>query len=160
MGNFLRDLAESQKAVDLVMDALLEDGYSALELNGRENQKLGDVVFLDKETGSNVYLEVKYDKMSRRTGNLCFEVANDRGKTGICKTGACRIAYVCPLKNGCHKVYVFNTVALREYLFNPNNSSKVRITYGGDDNRFMLCLVKKHNIENDQVYDEVWTLDA
>ena len=158
MGNFLKDLADSQVAVDKILDHLIDSGWVAHELEGKREQKCGDVCYYPEgELDNPINLEIKYDKMSARTGNMCFEVANNTGMTGICRTKADKIIYVLPGKP--HMAYVFDPERLKTYLFDTKNSSKVKIKPGGDGKRFTLALVKIDTIISDEVCEEVWTLD-
>jgi len=157
---FLRDLAESQEAVDTLLDFLIDRGYVAHELEGRKEQKCGDIrMYLSGDMNKPLDIEVKFDKMSKRTGNMCFELANDKGITGVCKTTADRIAYVCPVKDG-YDVFLFEPETLRNFLLDVNNGDKVKIKNGGDGKRFVLALVKKHTIITDRVFVERWKINA
>lgn len=157
---FLRDLAESQVAVDALLDFLIDRNYVAHELEGKKEQKCGDIRFyLDGDMKMPKNIEVKYDKMSKRTGNMCFELANKKGKTGISKTKADYIAYVCPIKKG-FDVFLFEAGTLKSYLFDPGNSPKIKIKNGGDGKRFTLALVKIDTIIKDGIFVERWRVDA
>ena len=160
MGNFLRDLAESQVAVDAVLDYLIDQGFVAHELEGKREQKCGDIRYYPEgDMDKPMDLEIKYDKMSKRTGNMCFEVANNKGMTGICKTKANRIVYVCPAKDH-YDVFVFEPKILKEFLFDPLNSKKVRWAQGGDNKRFTLALVKIDTIITEGVWAQRWKVNA
>jgi len=156
MGNFLKDLAESQVAVDAVLDYLIDRGFVAHELEGKREQKRGDIRYYPEgDMDKPMDLEIKYDKMSKRTGNMCFEVANNKGMTGICKTKADRIVYVCPSTDK-FEVYLFDPTTLKEFLFNP--ASDVKFANGGDKKRFMLALVKKTTIISEGVWCQRWEI--
>lgn len=160
MGNFLRDLAESQTAVDAVLDHLIDRGLVAHELEGKREQKSGDIRYYPNgNLEKPVDLEIKFDKMSKRTGNMCFELANNKGLTGISKTKADRIVYVCPTGSG-YDVYVFEPDTLKGFLFDTANSDKVKIKSGGDGKRFTLALVKINIIVDEKVWLEMWSIDA
>ena len=157
---FLRDRAESQLAVDKLLDFLIDRGYTAHELEGKKEQKSGDIRFY---TGGNldcpVDIEVKFDKMSKRTGNMCFELANKKGITGIAATLADRVAYVCPVEDG-FDVFFFVTSELKDFLFDTKNKSKVKMKNGGDGNKFLLALVKIDTIISEDLFLERWKIDA
>jgi len=157
--NFLKDLADSQVAVDMVLDYLIDrKGWVAHELEGRKEQKNGDIrCYPQGDLDKPMDLEIKYDKMSARTGNMCFEVANNRGMTGICKTKADKILYVLPDGKE-HTVYMFNPDRLKDCWFDTKNSSKVQIKNGGDGRRFTLALVKIDTIITDRVCSEMWKM--
>lgn len=158
---FLRDLGESQVAVDLLLDFLIDKGYVAHELEGKKEQRNGDIRFYPKGDMDNpMDIEVKFDKMSRRTGNMCFELSNSKKATGIASTLADRVAYICPIKNGGFDVFMFVTSELKDFLFNKKNASKVKIKKGGDGNKFSLALVKFDTIISEELFSERWSLDA
>ena len=158
---FLRDLAESQVAVDALLDFLIDRGYVAHELEGKKEQRNGDIRFYPNGDMDNpMDIEVKFDKRSQRSGNLCFELSNQKGLTGISITKADRVAYVCPNRDRSMDVFLFVTTELREFLFDTKNASKVTIKNGGDGKRFSLALVKKHTIIEEKLAVEEWKIDA
>jgi len=159
MGNFLRDLAESQVAVDALLNHLIDRGFVAHELEGKREQKCGDIRYYPVDLETPVDIEVKFDKMSKRTGNMCFEIANNKGLTGISKTKADRIVYMCPTSSG-YDVYVFEPDTLKSFLFDVANTKKITIKNGGDGKRFTLALVKIHVIDSEKVWLEKWSIDA
>lgn len=147
MGHFLSDYNKSQEAVDTLKTYFSSLGWSVRELS-REEQKLGD---LEISRGSELLnIEVKFDIMSKRTGNLCFEMSNGSRKTGILETQADRIYYVIPGKK--HKnIFIFEPTKLRDYLESSNN---VIIKNGGDKGKFILGLVKISNIIADELMED------
>lgn len=153
MGNFRRDLALSQAAVDVVMNHLEDRGYEVSELNGREAQKLGDVVA--SKDGHSHSVEVKYDIRARRSGNLCFEMSNGTKLTGIMTTPAAKVYYVVPQRKG-HKVFVFQTEKLRAWIQNPEN---VVIKNGGDKKKFVLAIAKIAHVTESGIADEIFEVD-
>jgi hypothetical protein len=157
---FLKDLAESQIAVDAIVDHLIDRGIVAHELEGKREQKNGDVRYYPTgDMNKPVDLEIKFDKMSRRTNNMCFELSNSKGPSGISKTKADKIVYVCPTKRDCYDVYVFDPSTLKEYLHCTSNVNKVKIKSGGDRNRFKLAIVKIQTIIDDKIFIEMWSID-
>ena len=153
--NFKRDLEDSQKAVDIVLGHLIDRGYTAHELEGKTEQKYGDIRYYRSDEPVNV--EVKYDLMSRKTGNLCFEMSNGRGPTGIMKTKANLVVYICPAEVG-HVGYVFKIDKLKEYICRIGNTS-VQIKNGGDRRSFTLALVKIDTIISDEIVSEIWNFE-
>jgi hypothetical protein len=162
MGNFLRDRAQSEVAVEFVLDWLIDRGITAHELEGTKEQKSGDIrCYLDGDLEKPVDLEIKYDMMSERTGNLCFEVSNGKGMTGVCKTNADKIVYVCPdRKKKELTLFFFHPETLKSYLFDTLNSSKVKIKKGGDGRKFILAIVNKQTIIDDKICSEQWTVPS
>lgn len=158
--SFLRDLEESKIAVAAV-SKYLSDTYSDCKVEElpRVRQHEGDLE-VELEDGDKFTVEVKYDILAKKTGNLCFETHNGKGDlTGISSTDADDVCYVVPKKNG-FTLYIFKTDALRKYLFDPINTKKIRQVYGGDKKKFSMMLVSIYNIENDEVCFVKEELDA
>ena len=154
MGNFLKDLDDSQEAVQIVMAHLTDNDFVCHELTTREEQKLGDIRVLLDEAEFNI--EVKFDKRAERSGNLCFELSNGKKLTGMLETGADEVFYVVP-DGKARKIFKFEISKLRKYILDPLN---VVIKKGGDGKRFDLALVKMHKIVEDGVPFEVVDIDA
>lgn len=156
MGHFLSDLDRSQEAVDLVKEYYVQNGFSVRELE-RDEQHLGDLEIIDNSLGLNEHVcnvEVKYDIMAARTGNLCFEMSNGKRPTGIMETKADKVFYVVPNKKS-KMVFVFNVDKLREFIQNPEN---VTIKNGGDRRRFTLALAKTFVVMGSDALDEYFVV--
>lgn len=152
MGNFLSDLERSRNAVNSLMKYYREIGHAIHELEGREEQQYGDFRIVLQE--DHVNIEVKFDEMASRTGNLCFEMSNGSKMTGIMATKADKVYYVVP--NGeSGTVYVFNTEKLRDFICDPMN---VKIKNGGDKKKFVLALAKISDVVDKDLPEEVFEL--
>lgn len=153
--NFKKDLDQSKEAVDAILDYLIDSGYPAFELIGKVAQKSGDIGYLNtKKIQRNI--EVKFDIMAEKTGNLCFEMSNGKKPTGIMATLADYVYYVVPNGN-IKQVYVFTTSKLRNYIQQPGNA---RITNGGDRRRFSLALVPINKVVKDKLPRKMFELNA
>lgn len=153
MGHFLSDLAKSKEATDLLIQRYRGRGYTVRELPKAE-QKNGD---LEVSCGQGKFItnvEVKFDMMAQRTGNLCFEMSNGSRPTGIMETEADQICYVVPGKMN-YSVYVFNPEKLRAFIQDPLN---VTIKSGGDKRKFVLALATIQDIIGAELPDEVFEL--
>jgi hypothetical protein len=137
---FVKDMAASKEAVGLLMDFFADQGEVVVECD-KATQQLGDIK-LERPDGD-VYVEVKYDIMAKRTGNLCFELANNKGATGITTTGATWVYYVVPCEGTQRLIFAFETAALRSFL---DTSKCVKIKNGGDGKRFTLAIVSIKDI--------------
>jgi hypothetical protein len=147
MGHFLSDLDRSQGAVVALTEHFESLGFEVRPLP-REEQIKGDLELKGSSGIKNV--EIKYDIMAARTGNLCFETSNGTKMTGIYKTEADFICYVVPRKDG-KEVYVFNPTSLRKYV---ETSPNVKIKNGGDKRKFILALVKLTDVIEDELISE------
>ncbi len=161
--SFLRDLEESKVAVNIVK-AWLENKHSnadnlTVEELERARQHEGDVEVLS-DCGIAYSIEVKYDIMARKTGNLCFETHNKKGDlTGIASTEADEVHYVVPREGG-YVLYMFKTEELRSYLFDTLNTKKFRSTKGGDRRAYSMLLVNRETLIEDDVPYYVEEIDA
>lgn len=148
--SFLRDLKDSMVAVSLIAEKYRSLGYTVEELD-KKSQHLGDLkVYKD---GAVEHHEVKFDIMAADTNNLCFEVANSKGElTGIASTHADVVDYVVPAPDrSSFRIFKFSTEALRNYLYDANNASKVRQVNGGDKKKYSMILCSISTIETDNV---------
>lgn len=153
--SFLRDLQDSKVAVSLIAEKYRSLGFNIEEL-GRDKQDFGDL-----QIGP-LYHEVKYDIMAGTTNNLCFEIANGKGDlTGIAKTKADLVHYVVPDKERkSFLVFTFDTVKLKDFIFNPENKSKVRQVQGGDRRKYSMIIVSIETIVNESVASSVEVVNA
>lgn len=153
MGNFLSDLDKSKEAVNLIMNYLSKLDLDVQEASKKE-QHLGDI-FVTEKSGDVFTVEVKYDIMAQRTGNLCFEMSNGSKNTGIMTTQADFVYYVVPGK-GKKVIFVFKTEKLREFITLPEN---VIIKNGGDKRKFVLALVKMSDVVDKSLAETVFSIE-
>ena len=111
--------------------------------------------------GEDFTVEVKFDRMAEKTGNMCFEVTNGKGDmTGIAKTQADNVAYLVPGKEEKVSLFLFKAEALKKYLFDPLNSKKIKHVKGGDRRAYGLMLVKISTLISDGVPYSVEEISA
>ena len=151
--SFRKDLARSRDAVIAVLHHLIDDGRVAYELEGKEEQKRGDIC-LEGDDGA-LDIEVKYDIMAAETGNLCFEMSNGSKPTGIMITLADLIYYVVP-RDGYKEVLVFKPCKLRKFIQDP---SKVTIKNGGDKWKFILAIAPINDILEAGLAEETFRIE-
>jgi len=152
--SFKRDEDLGQQAVDAILDYLIDQGHTAFELEGKKDQKKGDICIL-RSDDSEFNIEVKHDVMAARTGNLCFEITNGRKLTGIMATKSDGVYYVVPRGNY-KEVFAFNTDKLKKYLHLPG---KAEVKNGGDRKKFMLALVCINQIIADEVAESIFRIE-
>lgn len=110
-----------------------------------------DIFELNVPLEKQMTIEVKYDIMARKTGNLCFELGNftkkdGHKKTGVAVTQAKEVWYVTGTPDD-YVVIRFNTVKLLQHLlYAMATKSDVKVVNGGDQNRFTLLLLKASSI--------------
>lgn len=152
VGHFLSDLERSRTAVNVLMDRYKSLGFDVKELLTKEEQKYGD--FSITQEGRALNIEVKFDEMAAKTGNLCFEMSNGSRMTGVMETMADIVIYAVPYKHGFH-IYMFRTQELREFITNPEN---VIVKNGGDKKKFVLALAKITAVVELGLPDEIFDL--
>lgn len=135
MGNFLKDLDSSKKGVQIAAKLARELIGGEPEELDKPNQIYGDF----KIGGRNI--EVKYDMYAKRSGNLCFEISNGKGPTGIFKTLSDQVYFVVPQEEG-FRVFDFNREKLVNWLNDPANKMHWVEKSGGDKKKFKMRLVK------------------
>jgi len=153
--SFRKDLALSQEAVELVMNHLIDNDISCHELEGKEEQKYGDIRSYPNGLEEPVDIEVKFDIMAEKTGNLCFELSNGKKLTGMLGTKASEVYYVVP-EGSLRKIFKFRLDKLRDYILEPAN---VIMKKGGDSRKFHLALVKADKIIEDDVAFDIVVVD-
>lgn len=149
--SFRRDFVRSQEAVVALLDYFIDEGHIAWELE-KDEQHLGDIY--TEQFGVQVHVEVKFDIMAARTGNLCFEMSNGTKMTGIMTTQADEIFYVVPDGNK-KKVFVFDPDKLRSYI---KNLPVKNIKNGGDKKKFILAVVSIQDIIDAELPERVFHL--
>jgi len=155
--SFRKDLALSQEAVEIVMDHLVDNDITCHELEGKKEQEHGDIrSYPNGLDGTPVDIEVKFDVMAEKTGNLCFELSNGKKLTGMLGTKAHDVYYVVPAGES-RNIYKFELGKLREYILEPSN---VTVKKGGDRKKFHLALVSLDKIVGDGVPYEVVVICA
>lgn len=152
MGHFLSDLQRSRVAVNVLMDRYKSLGFDVKELLTKDEQRSGDFSITEDDTVLNI--EVKFDEMAAKTGNLCFEMSNGSRMTGIMETMADIVMYAVPYEHG-FNVYVFRTQELREFITNPQN---VIIKNGGDKKKFVLALAKITSVVDSNLPNEIFDI--
>ena len=162
--SFLRDLEESKIAVELVKE-YIKDSYKAkgmevqIEELGRKRQSEGDIE-IKPPKGKSYTVEIKYDKMAERTGNLCFETGNKKGKvTGVASTTAKRVIYVVPDKRN-FDIYFFDTKKLQKYLLSEDNKGRFRTVWGGDRWATQMTLIPKDIVISEKLIYKKDYIDA
>lgn len=153
---FAKDFKDGKFAEKLIANFLLSRNINVpvLEL-GRARQSEGDLEI------HNYTVEVKFDRLAGETGNLCFELSNGKGNTGIASTLAKEIYYVVPDNIPQYIIYGFNTDSLRKYLYDKSNANKFKIVNGGDRKAFTLLIVSRKIITEDKIpFLEERILDA
>lgn len=126
MTNIVKSFKIGNKGEDIVIDIYTKKGRKCEKSNGKINHDL----ILD----DTFYLEVKYDIMSKRTGNIAIEYHNSKKNTpsGISATKADFWVHIAFTKTGDRMVYIAPVSELKKWI--ADNKPKKVIIAGGDDN--------------------------
>lgn len=139
MGNFRKDIKRGEigeKIVAQILWATQSDEFK------KSVGKFSDWDYVSKTTS----IEVKYDEMALKSGNICFETSNGKKLTGIFASKAKEVWYVIPTINkGIYDIFIWPRKKLVDWLL--KNQSLVKAVNGGDYNKFDLMLVKREIIE-------------
>lgn len=154
---FLKDKSDGDIGENIALEVLAQLFPDRHFKKDEQKTVKHDIYELDSAESQNLTIEVKYDLMARKTGNLCFEIGNTTKKdgakpTGIAITESKEVWYV----TGQPEDYVvirFDTVKLLQYLlYCLATKNGIKVVNGGDQNRFTLLLVKaKSIIENTEL---------
>jgi hypothetical protein len=153
--SFRKDFEDSKKGVQVAANYFSRKYKASVRELPKIEQGHGDFeVEAGKDICEHFFVEVKFDLMAAKTGNLCFEVDNGKKLTGIFSTHADKVVYVVP-SDKTFKLYVFGTTSLVSYLKDPANSSKIKFRRGGDRGRFGMLLIAINEIEQLGLCEEI-----
>lgn len=141
MAKIHKSLEIGQKGQELVRSVLATAGIDSLHNEEYAKREHFDVVVAACPLWPEFTIEVKYDLMSARTGNLAIEFYNSKSvkASGIEVTQSNIWAHVLP--DG--SVWFCNTAKLLEF---SRNEKPLRIVYGGGDDNADLKLYEKTHI--------------
>lgn len=144
---FLRDLKDGKRGETIAWHGLLNSGLYKKSPESPTSEKHGDFQVLDVKNGMvPVNVEVKYDILAEKTGNMCFEFTNGKGTlTGILSTEADVVAYLLNNKSD-YLLYMFCKNQLKSFLTDEVNTKFIRIVNGGDKKKFTMALAPVHKM--------------
>lgn len=135
-GKFLRDLNDGKKAEEYIAELYHDNFFPSAEYMFNAT-KAYDICFLFPRK-KRVRIEVKYDKMANKTGNLCFELTDYKGRpSGVMATEADLMVFMLTDKI----IYEFNVKKLRSFVEEHMSTDRFKIVKGGDGNAFEMMLV-------------------
>jgi len=146
MGSFHKDIKRGAIGEKVVLD-FLEKECPELVFKKRPGKfKDWDIEEVRKDGKQGVTIEVKYDEMSEKSGNICVEVSNGSELTGIYASKAEAVYYVIPHGKK-FDIYIFHREDFLKYI--KDNPGKFRAVQGGDNWKFSLLLIKQSEILKD-----------
>lgn len=128
--NFKKDLKESEKSVNLVIEKLKEQGCTDVETNDDGRY---DIIFT--RDGKQFTAEVKNDLMWETTKNVAIEFESRKKPSGISTSKADYWFYVLG-----EQIYICTTGSLRVFLV--QHWDRFRRVKGGDDGTSQLALIR------------------
>lgn len=134
---FLSDLKDGKKMEEYVAAIYKENFFKTCDYISFHIGKEYDISFSFPRKDS-IHVEVKFDKYANKSGNLCFEMFDHKGRpSGIFGTEAHLMVFVLNQD----LMFEFSVPELRTFIQNHVISGKYRVVKGGDGNAFEMMLV-------------------
>jgi len=135
---FVNDLKRGLPSEQAVASYYSDDGYFVQRVD-KKNRKYYDMqcIKIDaKVVIEDIKVEVKFDEMSKKTKNACFEIQDSKGeKSGIYGTRADVIVYHFPE----HGLYRIPVKKFKRWLKRREDDLDIRS--GGDGKRFKMIIM-------------------
>lgn len=145
--NIVRSFAQGNIGEKLVQDAFIKAGFNC----EKTQAKLAHDLVFDNDK----HIEVKYDIMSAKTGNLAIEFFNSKKGTasGISATSAMYWAHVVLNTDGTNSIYLALVSKLKEWI--QNNKPLKTVTHGGDDNASLYIYECTHILGDESPFKQI-----
>ena len=139
---FLNDLSDGKKAEKFIANLYKKNFYPTSDYTSFHIGKEYDISFSFPRKAS-IHIEVKFDMYAVKSGNLCFETQDHRGRpSGIMATKAHLMVFIVAKSIQSKKeIFEFDVPALREFVEEHMDTAKYKIVKGGDGNAFEMMLV-------------------
>ena len=115
-------------------------GFKSYEHETKKAIKEYDIIV--KHNGSETKYEIKADRLSYKTGNLCIEIANSGRPSGITSTKSDYWGYFVIKPYG-YDLYLIPTEELKEMI----NPKKYKVIRGGDGKNSESILIPISHLE-------------
>ena len=141
-GKFLSDLSDGKKAEQYIAKLYAESFYPTCDYISFHIGKEYDISFSFPRKES-IHVEVKFDMYAVRSGNLCFELQDHKGRpSGIMGTEAHLMVFIVAKNLQSKKqIFEFDVPALRDFIEEHIDSTTYKIVKGGDGNAFEMMLI-------------------
>ena len=139
---FLKDLDEGKGAEKYIADLYKESFYPTAYVTFYPSKEY-DISFSFPRKES-IHIEVKFDKYATKSGNLCFELQDHKGRpSGIMATEADLMVFLVAknLQSKDKQIFEFDVPALRDFIEDHIDTTRFKIVKGGDGNAFEMMLV-------------------
>lgn len=139
---FLSDLSDGKKAEQYIAKLYQDNFFPTADYVSFHIGKEYDISFSFPRKDS-IHIEVKFDKYAVKSGNLCFELQDHKGRpSGIMGTEANLMVFIVAKSLRSKKdVFEFDVPGLRAFVSSHLDSAKYKIVKGGDGNAFEMMLV-------------------
>jgi len=139
---FLNDLSDGKKAEQYIAKIYKRDFFTTCDYVSYHIGKEYDISFSFPRKDS-VHVEVKFDKYGAKSGNLCFELQDHKGRpSGIMATEAHLMVFIVAKNLQSKKqIFEFDVPELREFIEDHVDSVKYKIVKGGDGRAFEMMLI-------------------
>lgn len=145
MGNFSQDLKIGEKAENFLIKELQE------ELPGLKSTQ-GNFPDYDLISDSGYTIEVKFDAISKTTGNVGFEYECNNHPSGLASTKAMEWIHVYYLIDK----WVYSRIRTNNLKsFIKDNWNELKKVKGGDRNSSKLILIDSEDFANNFPYKEI-----
>lgn len=133
-----RDLQEAEYSESILAITLANAGIFCDKNEDKKTRKFWD--FNCHFDDCEFLVEIKYDKMAAKTGNICIEIENSRKSEPSGITSTLAQVWVCVLSDS--EIYITSVKDLREFI--GKEKPVKRIEFGGDKNAKLLIYKKEH----------------
>jgi hypothetical protein len=134
---FLSDLRSGKKMEEYVAHIYKENFFTTCDYITYYPGKEYDISFSFPRKDS-IHIEVKYDKYANKSGNLCFEMSDHKGRpSGIMATKAHLMVFILNKDT----MYEFKSDELRKFIQKYADTDRFKVVKGGDGNAFEMMLV-------------------
>lgn len=149
MSKFLDDLKRGEKGEAIAKDYFKFLGFKIRNVSKKQRKYYDFSIRREKLFYK---IEVKFDEMAEKTGNMCFEMfdGNDNA-SGVLGTDSDYVVYIIPDNSVedevYHKILIIEASKLKSLLLNTSLGDLMRLTCGGDNRKFSMVLVPICEIE-------------
>lgn len=139
---FLKDLDDGKAAEKYIAKLYKENFYPTCDYISYHIGKDYDISFSFPRKDS-IHVEVKFDKYAVKSGNLCFELQDHKGRpSGIMATKADLMVFIVAKSLKSKKqIFEFDVPELRDFIEQHMDTTTYKIVKGGDGNAFEMMLI-------------------
>ena len=119
-------------------------GLKSYEIDHETNKAIKEYDIIVRQNGIETKYEIKADRLSSKTGNVCIEIAYKGQPSGITTTASDYWGYFV-IKSEGYDLYLIPTDELKQMIFSkPNQYKSIR---GGDNKNSDLILISLKELD-------------